>query len=262
MPNRRNFQRELEQVIACRMQTPSLLLHACCAPCSSYVLEYLSAYFCITVFYYNPNIYPEEEYEKRVQEERRLIREMGEQKVLRNPVQLRVGASDSRVFYEAVRGLEQIPEGGERCSACFRLRLRETAKMAAKGNFDYFTTTLTISPLKNAGKINEIGEEAAQEYGVSWLPSDFKKKGGYQRSIELSASYGLYRQNYCGCVFSRREREAVRNSGQLQQNRERPDGFGSGKFSSAQEPQTEKERTEDGTVMGRAIYEGNRSDGI
>lgn len=185
---------------------PTLLLHSCCAPCSSYVLEYLSDYFSITVFYYNPNIYPETEYTLRVEEQKKLI----EQLPARYPIRFIEGHFDPKEFYQAVRGLEQIPEGGERCHACFRLRLSETAKLASQKNFDYFTTTLTISPLKNAQKLNEIGEELASEYGIPWLPSDFKKKNGYKRSTELSAEYGLYRQDYCGCVFSRREQEERR----------------------------------------------------
>ena len=218
--NQKNYQRELDKILDglgsfrapsypegadCRV--PTLLLHSCCAPCSSYVLEYLSRFFAITVFYYNPNIYPEEEYSRRVAEQQRLISELPTS----NSVQFLEGHFDPTEFYGAVRGLEQIPEGGERCRACFRLRLGETARLAAKQSFDYFTTTLTISPLKNAAALNEIGEELAREYGVRWLPSDFKKKNGYKRSVELSAEYGLYRQDYCGCVFSKREREQSHN---------------------------------------------------
>ncbi|MCD7884398.1 MAG: epoxyqueuosine reductase QueH [Lachnospiraceae bacterium] len=227
MSNKRNYQKELEQVIAVNMSgekdsgtvqkplqnpAPALLLHSCCAPCSSYVLEYLSNYFRITVLYYNPNIYPEEEYARRVKEQGRLIREMGQKGVLPNPVRLIEGRFEPAEFYEAVRHLEQIPEGGERCAACFHLRLGETARIAAEGGYDYFTTTLTISPLKNAQRLNEIGESLAGEYGVKWLPCDFKKKNGYKRSVELSAEYGLYRQDYCGCVFSKREREAAKQA--------------------------------------------------
>jgi hypothetical protein len=207
--NKRNYQKELEQILIRRCKDknaaplPSLLLHSCCAPCSSYVLEYLSQFFAITVLYYNPNIYPEEEYYRRVAEQKRLI----EQMPLSHPVRLIEGRFDSREFYEAVRGLEQIPEGGARCHACFRLRLEEAARIASEGGFDYFTTTLTISPLKNAAVLNEIGEALAKQYQITWLPSDFKKKEGYKRSIALSAEYDLYRQDYCGCVFSKRERE-------------------------------------------------------
>ncbi|MCD8104002.1 MAG: epoxyqueuosine reductase QueH [Lachnospiraceae bacterium] len=219
---KRNYQKELEQVIAVNQAgrsasesfvAPTLLLHSCCAPCSSYVLEYLSQYFLITVLYYNPNIYPEEEYSRRVKEQRRLIAEMGEKGVLPNPVNLIKGRFAPEEFYEAVRHLEQIPEGGKRCFACFRLRLGEAVKTAAEGGFDYYTTTLTISPLKNAQKINEIGEELAREYRVKWLPCDFKKRNGYKRSVELSAEYGLYRQDYCGCVFSKQERERAKLAG-------------------------------------------------
>ena len=204
--NRRNYQRELEAVIKeneSKSRVPRLLLHSCCAPCSSYVLEYLSDYFEITVFYYNPNISPAEEYEKRAAEQQHLIRELP----AKHPITLVVGAYEPERFYAVSRGLETVPEGGERCFRCYRLRLEEAAKMAAEGGFDYFATTLTISPLKNAGKLNEIGEELAQIYKVEHLPSDFKKKNGYRRSVELSAEYGLYRQNYCGCVFSKREQE-------------------------------------------------------
>lgn len=204
--NRRNYQRELEAVIKeneSKSRVPRLLLHSCCAPCSSYVLEYLSDYFEITVFYYNPNISPAEEYEKRAAEQQHLIRELP----AKHPIHLVVGAYEPERFYAVSRGLEQVPEGGERCFRCFRLRLEEAAKMAAEGGFDYFATTLTISPLKNAQKLNEIGEELSELYKVEHLPSDFKKKNGYKRSIELSHDYGLYRQNYCGCVFSKREQE-------------------------------------------------------
>jgi len=208
---KRNYQKELEQEIAKNTANdcaaPTLLLHSCCAPCSSYVLEYLSQYFQITVLYYNPNISPEDEYARRVREQRRLIEEMGANGVLPNPVRLIEGRFDSREFYEAVRGREQLPEGGERCFACFRMRLGGAVRMAAADGFDYVTTTLTISPLKNAPKLNEIGEELAREYQVWWLPCDFKKRNGYKRSVELSAEYGLYRQDYCGCVFSKKERE-------------------------------------------------------
>ncbi len=204
--NRRNYQRELEAVIKeneSKSRVPRLLLHSCCAPCSSYVLEYLSDYFEITVFYYNPNISPAEEYEKRAAEQQHLIRELP----AKHPIHLMVGAYEPERFYAVSRGLEQVPEGGERCFRCFRLRLEEAAKMAAEGGFDYFATTLTISPLKNAQKLNEIGEELSELYKVEHLPSDFKKKNGYKRSVELSALYGLYRQNYCGCVFSKRDAE-------------------------------------------------------
>ena len=183
-------------------RTPRLLLHSCCAPCSSYVLEYLSEYFSITVFYYNPNIYPPEEFGKRVEEQERLIRELP----AKHPVSFLEGPYEPERFYEMAKGLEQIPEGGERCFRCYRLRLLETAQMARAGGFDYFTTTLSISPLKNAQKLNEIGARLAEEYGVPYLFSDFKKRNGYMRSTELSAEYGLYRQDYCGCVYSLRER--------------------------------------------------------
>jgi len=207
MPAKRNYQKELDGILtelAKRQGTekvPRLFLHSCCAPCSSYVLEYLSSHFEITDFFYNPNITEREEYTKRADELQRLIREQPH----RYQVTYLEGNFEPERFMEAAHGLEDCPEGGERCFQCFRLRLFETARVAAEaGGYDYFTTTLTISPLKNAEKLNAIGEEAAGVYGVRWLPCDFKKKGGYQRSVELSREYGLYRQNYCGCVFSKR----------------------------------------------------------
>ncbi len=197
-----NYQYKLDGIINSLEKTPTLLLHSCCAPCSSYCLEYLSKYFSITVLYYNPNIYPEEEFYKRANEQKRLIEELP----AKNPVSLVVDEYDPQEFFSAVKGLEHIKEGGERCFACYRLRLERAAKYAAEYNFDYFCTTLSISPLKNAQKINEIGEELSEI--CRFLPSDFKKKGGYQRSVELSKEYGLYRQDYCGCVFSQAERRA------------------------------------------------------
>ena len=180
---------------------PTLLLHSCCAPCSSYVIEYLSTYFSITVYYYNPNISPREEYLHRAEEQKRLIESMP----VKNRVRFIEGDYASDEFYKLSRGLENAPEGGERCRQCFELRLRKTAELAAAESFDYFTTTLTISPLKNAQLINETGKALAEKYGVEYLFSDFKKKEGYKRSIELSREYGLYRQNYCGCIFSKKE---------------------------------------------------------
>lgn len=204
--NRKNYQKELEKLIAeneSESRVPRLLLHSCCAPCSSYVLEYLSDYFEITVFYYNPNISPAEEYEKRAAEQQRLIDALR----VKHPIKLVVGTYEPERFYAQSRGLEGEPEGGERCFKCYRLRLEEAARRAEEGGYDYFATTLTISPLKNAEKLNEIGEELSRIYHVEHLPSDFKKKNGYRRSVELSAQHGLYRQNYCGCVFSRREQQ-------------------------------------------------------
>ena len=234
----RNYQKELDNIIEDirgRMsdlgtkEPPRLLLHSCCAPCSSYVLEYLRRFFRITVFYYNPNISMEEEYIKRVEEQKRLIAAYNaslkqgqnpqselQQDVLAEsqlrienetrtayPIEIIEGDYEPKLFFETVKGLEECPEGGERCFACYELRLKKTSQIASTRNFDYFTTTLTISPLKSALKLNEIGERLSTECGVKWLPSAFKKKGGYQRSIELSKEYELYRQNYCGCVYSK-----------------------------------------------------------
>lgn len=182
---------------------PKLLLHACCAPCSSYVLEYLSNFFDITLYFYNPNITPEAEYTYRAEELRRLIGEMG----LEGGVSLSVSKYNSDEFYNMVKGLEDEPEGGSRCARCYRLRLEASARYAAEQRFDYFTTTLSISPYKNSRWLNEIGAELSEVYGVKYLFSDFKKKNGYKRSCELSEIYGLYRQDYCGCGFSRAQRD-------------------------------------------------------
>ncbi len=178
---------------------PSLLLHSCCAPCSSYCIEYLSQYFQITIFFYNPNISPQEEYERRVVEQKRLIMEMD----TKYPVQFLEGKYNPSEFYEVAKEYAKAPEGGERCSQCYQLRLRETASLARSLHFDYFTTTLSISPMKKSQKLNEIGDEVGEIYQVSYLNSDFKKRNGYKRSVELSKQHDLYRQDFCGCVYSR-----------------------------------------------------------
>ena len=205
--NQVNYQKELEKILNGRTgagPAPSLFLHSCCAPCSSYVLEYLRTYFRITVFYFNPNI-------SMWAEQKRLIAAYNEERGVTEalcgyPIAVMEGDYRPERFFEVAKGLENCPEGGERCFRCYDLRLRETALRGAEGGFDYFATTLTISPLKNASKINEIGQALSGEYGIAWLPSDFKKRDGYKRSIELSAKYGLYRQNYCGCAYSREQR--------------------------------------------------------
>lgn len=206
----RSYAKELDQILANEENKGKhLFLHSCCAPCSSYVLEYLRSFFRITVFYYNPNITMEEEYQKRVAEQKRLIVEFNRQAQQGGapdayPIEVIEGDYAKALFFDSVKGLEHCREGGERCFVCYALRLKETAIQAKQNHADYFTTTLTISPLKDAAKINEIGDALAKEYGVFFLPSDFKKKDGYKRSIELSREYDLYRQNYCGCVFSAR----------------------------------------------------------
>lgn len=239
MQNKRNYSKELENKIAefeKEEKVPRLLLHACCAPCSSYCLEYLREYFDVTVFFYNPNITEEREYRKRVEEEKRLIAEYNKQV---DEGKFDGMNSDSRArhieilegdyipsdYLSAVKGLEDCPEGGDRCRKCFELRLDETARIARDNGFEFFTTTLTISPLKNADVLNEVGEQAAERINaeraenltldgshsdsmeVLFLPSDFKKKNGYKRSIELSHKFGLYRQDFCGCSFSKAQRE-------------------------------------------------------
>ena len=202
----KNYQKELEKIIEEIKKTgeaPTLLLHSCCAPCSSYCLEYLAQYFKITVFYYNPNIYPESEYTLRAEEQKRLIKELK----VKNEISFLETGFNPEEFYSEVKGLEKEREGGERCFVCYRLRLSKTAEEAKKRGFDYFTTTLSISPLKNAEKLNEIAQDEGIKNGIKHLPSDFKKKNGYKRSIELSKEYGLYRQDYCGCVYSVRDKE-------------------------------------------------------
>ncbi len=219
--NKRNYAAELDKKIeeySKEGKYPKLLLHVCCAPCSSYCLEYLREHFDVTVFFYNPNITQEAEYQKRVAEEKRLISEYNRQVeegsfdgMNSTPNARKIDIIEGEYipsdFYEAVKGYEDCKEGGDRCKKCFSLRLSKTAEIAAKKGFDMFTTTLTISPLKNADVLNEVGEEAALKEGIFFLPSDFKKKNGYKRSIELSAKYGLYRQDFCGCSFSKAERE-------------------------------------------------------
>lgn len=200
--NKINYQKVMEKIIdeTCikEKRVPKLLLHSCCGPCSTYCIQVLSEYFDVTVFYYNPNIYPPEEYRLRADEQNRFISEFP----TRNPVKFVEGAYDTDRFYAMAKGLEKVEEGGERCFKCYELRLRESAEYAKNNGFDFFTTTLSISPLKNADKLNEIGQMLSEEYGVSYLFSDFKKKEGYKISTQLSAEYGMYRQNYCGCVFS------------------------------------------------------------
>lgn len=202
--NKINYQKELDSLIENLVKedkVPTLLLHSCCAPCSSYVLKYLSQYFKITIFFYNPNIYPLDEYYRRVEEQKRFISDLK----VRNKIEFIEGKYDTESYYEIAKGLEEEKEGGIRCFNCYELRLKEAAIMAKKNSFDYFTTTLSISPHKNAQKLNEIGKNLSDEYDVKYLYSDFKKKEGYKRSIELSKEYNLYRQDYCGCVFSKNE---------------------------------------------------------
>ena len=203
---KQNYQLMLDRLIEAECadgRRPTLLLHACCAPCSSYVLEYLSQHFAITLFFYNPNISPREEYDFRAAELVRLVEEMG----LSEQISVLYGDYDPQVFPDMAKGLEALPEGGGRCKKCYALRLEESARVAAEQRFDFYTTTLSISPHKNAEWLNEIGDEMGAHYGVRYLTSDFKKKNGYKRSCELSVQYGLYRQNYCGCIFSKQAAE-------------------------------------------------------
>lgn len=204
--NKINYQKQLDKLLEQLKKDnkrPSLLLHICCAPCNSYVLEYLNDYFEITVFFYNPNISYEDEYKKRVNEELKFLKAFP----LNNSVKFVEGKYDPESFYAMAKGRESLPEGGERCYSCYELRLKEAAIYASQNKFDYYTTSLSISPYKNADWLNEIGTRLGKEYGVEYLVSDFKKKNGYKRSIELSRLYNLYRQDYCGCVYSKMERE-------------------------------------------------------
>lgn len=210
----RNYQKELDRIIQKRGQkTPRVLLHSCCGPCSSSVLEYLTQYFDVTLLWYNPNLYPKEEFDRRFQTQVELIEKMG----LADKVSILAEPWKSEDYYRRVKGLENEPEGGRRCAECFRLRLLETARLAKHYGYDYFCTTLTLSRHKDAVLINTIGEEIARATGVSWLPSDFKKRNGENRSIELSEQYGLYRQLYCGCEFSLRKREETAKAPEKQQ---------------------------------------------
>lgn len=200
----RNYQKEMEHLIASLPEgkIPRLLLHSCCGPCSTYVLETLSSHFEITVYYYNPNIAPAEEYYFREKEQARLI----ERLPARYPIKFQPAPYDPKTYYQAVEGLENEPEGGARCTVCFRLRLEEAARVAKEGGFDFFTTTLSISPHKDAQLLNAIGGTVAEAVGIPYLFSDFKKKNGFKRSTELTRDYGMYRQDYCGCAFSRAAR--------------------------------------------------------
>lgn len=204
--NRRNYQKELDRIIQKRgKRLPRVLLHSCCGPCSSAVLEYLTQYFDVTLLWYNPNIYPREEFDRRFKTQVELIEKMG----LAEKVSVLAEPWKSEDYYARIKGLEDEPEGGRRCEACFRLRLIEAARLAKHYGFDYFCTTLTLSRHKDADLINRLGEEIGRATGVSWLPSDFKKRDGENRSVELSEKYGIYRQLYCGCEFSLRRRQAV-----------------------------------------------------
>ena len=194
-----NYQKKMEEQISSLSGTPSLLLHSCCGPCSSYVLEVLTQYFNVTLLYYNPNIYPESEYYKRYDEQKKIIEKMP----FIHPVKIMECSYDENEFLSAAKGYEDEREGGSRCEKCFILRMKKTAQLAAENGFDFFTTTLSVSPHKNAPLLNKIGEELSREYSVKFLYADFKKKEGYKRSIELSKKYELYRQDYCGCRFSK-----------------------------------------------------------
>lgn len=204
-----NYQLEMEKEL-CRLKRegrrPMLVLHSCCAPCSSAVLERLNEAFQLVIYYYNPNISPEAEFRRRAEEQKRLVREMP----LAADVRVVEGEYEPERFYELTRGHEADPEGGERCGICFELRLRKTAEYAAQIGAQYFTTTLSISPLKDAQRLNELGRTVSQAFGVNYLFSDFKKKDGYRRSCALSEEYGLYRQDFCGCFFSKLERERAK----------------------------------------------------
>ena len=203
--NKINYQKKMEEIIKieCNNKVPTLLMHSCCAPCSSYCIDYLSDYFEITILYYNPNIYPEEEYYLRVNEQKKFI----ESFPTKHKVKFVEGRYDKEKFYEITKGMENVLEGHERCHKCYELRLREAADYAKKNDFDYFTTTLSISPLKDAQKLHEIGKKLSDEYGIKYLYSDFKKKEGYKKSTEISKEYGMYRQYYCGCVYSKKQRD-------------------------------------------------------
>ena len=207
--NRRNYQKELDRIIQNRTgRAPRVLLHSCCGPCSSSVLETLTQHFDVTLLWYNPNLYPVAEFERRYQAQTEIIEKMG----LADRVNILAESYRSEDYYAQIQGLENEPEGGKRCEQCFRLRLTEAAEIAKRDGYDYFCSTLTVSRHKNAELINTIGEEIGRAMGVKWLPSDFKKRGGEDRSVELSEKHGIYRQLYCGCEFSLRRREQAANA--------------------------------------------------
>ena len=198
---KRNYQQELDHIILENgAEKPRLLLHSCCGPCSSAVLEYLTQFFAVTLLWFNPNIYPEAEFKKRFETQLQVLESMG----LKGRVQVLEKPYRSKEWYKQIAGLENEPEGGARCTECFRLRLTEAAQVAAEGGYDYFCTTLTLSRHKDAVRINALGEAIGKKYGIRWLPSDFKKRGREQRSQELCREYGIYRQDYCGCEYSLR----------------------------------------------------------
>lgn len=203
--NKKNYYIDFEKVIGeiDLENPPSLLLHSCCGPCSTSVLELLSDYFKVTLLYYNPNIYPSEEYYKRLEEQKKVLEKVSG----RFEIKFLEGRYDPEEYFDAVKGVEQLPEGSQRCFNCYELRLKEAAQFAKNLNMDYFTTTLSVSPYKNAQIINELGEKIGAEYGVKHLPNDFKKKDGYKKSVELSKKWNIYRQDYCGCPFSKKEAE-------------------------------------------------------
>lgn len=203
-----NYDKLMEEQISTSNEGSTLLLHACCAPCSSAVLERLSNFFKITIIYYNPNITEEKEYLKRLTELKDFIKKIK----TKYPINIIDTRYDPKEFFTIAKGLEKEKERGKRCYECYKLRLEETAKVAKKQGFAFFTTTLTLSPYKNTTWLNEIGEELSKKYQASYLYSDFKKKNGYKRSIELSKEYNLYRQDYCGCIYSKLEREEIKNT--------------------------------------------------
>ena len=203
-----NYQKILDEIleqISLSGKTPKLLLHACCAPCSSYVLEYLSNYFEITIYYYNPNIHPENEYIRRINELKKFLTEFKP----KNKVNLVEENYNTLEYFNQIKGLENLGERSKRCYKCYKLRMEKAAKYAKENNFDYFTTTLSISPYKKANWINEIGSMLEEKYNIKYLYADFKKKDGYKRSLILSKEYNLYRQDYCGCIYSKQEREII-----------------------------------------------------
>ncbi len=211
-----NYQVMLDEIIRDipDKETPRLLMHSCCAPCSSYCLSYLAEYFSITVLYYNPNISPEDEYYKRIKEQARLVDVLP----VKNKISFAEGEYEPLEFFKMAEGMEDMPEGGARCFKCYEMRQRKAAEYALAHGFDYFTTTLSLSPHKNAQVLNETGLRLEKEYGVKYLVSDFKKKGGYQKSIQYSREYNLYRQDYCGCIFSKKEREQEKTARILEQH--------------------------------------------
>lgn len=211
-----NYSKKCEEILNTIKTKKTILLHSCCGPCSSYVITYLTNFFDITILYYNPNISPYEEYLKRKEEQIKIIKELN--KIYENKIDIIDCDYDNEIYEKNIKGLEKEPERGKRCEICYEMRIKKTAEIAKENNYDYFCTTLSVSPFKNATLINQIGEKMEKAYNINWLYSDFKKKDGYKKSIALSQKYNLYRQNYCGCIYSQKNLQVINKNNRNSNN--------------------------------------------